>query len=369
MLAVGSAGPSTAAVESLIADPSGLRVVFQPIVDLARGVAVGYEALSRFPAGAPPEWLDAARAAGRLGELEAVMLRGQLAARGALPPDCFLSVNLSPDALASAAVQEVFAEQASLAATVLEVTEQARVEDYGALLNDLAPARALGALLAIDDAGAGYASLAHITNLRPDFVKLDRGLVDGCDADPVKRAALEMLGVLAGRIDAWVIAEGIERREELDALLALDIPLAQGFHLGRPAPEMTPVPAELTDWLSRMSAWRQTSETVVGLVEAVHTESVESVPDAAIAFLVDPRLETIVLVDAQGRPVRLCQRTGDGAPRAVTVISADDKPGEVLRRALTRPQEVRFDPLVCRDSRGRCAGLVTVERLVGALLR
>ena len=252
---------------------------------------------------------------------------------------------------------------------MLEVTEQAPVEDYGALLDDLAPARALGALLAVDDAGAGYASLAHITNLNPDFVKLDRALVDGCDIDLTKRAALEMLGVLAGRIDAWVIAEGIERREELEALLALEIPLAQGYYLGRPALEMEPVPEELTGWLSRMSAWRQTAETVIGLVETAHTESVETASARAIAFLADPRLETIVLVDGLGRPVSVCQRVGDGAPRPVTVIGADERPAEVLRRALTRPAAVRFDPLVCRDSRGRCGGLVRIERLVNALLR
>ena len=83
---VGTAGPTAASVEALIADPSDLKVAFQPIVDVARGVAVGYEALSRFPGGAPPQWLDAARAAGRIGELEAVILERQLATRDSCRP-------------------------------------------------------------------------------------------------------------------------------------------------------------------------------------------------------------------------------------------------------------------------------------------
>ena len=276
---------------------------------------------------------------------------------------------MSPDALASAPVQELIARQDSLAATVFEITEQAPVDDYDALLADLEPARKLGALLAIDDAGAGYASLSHITHLRPDFVKLDRALVDGCDADLTKRAALEMLGTLAGRIDAWVIAEGIERREELEALMALEMPLAQGYYLSRPGPEMGTIDPELAEWLTRMSAWRHTSETIVALVESVRTEPAGKPSAAAHAYLADPRLETVVFVDEAGRPAGLSVRMGDGTPRPVTVVSADERPAEVLRRALTRDTRVRFDPLVCRDAIGRCVGLVRIERLVEALLR
>ncbi len=157
-------------------------------------------------------WFSAAARVGRAEELEAAVLTRTLAARADLPPNCFASFDVSPHTLLSEPVSAVFATAGSLAATVIEVTEQSAVDDYDALGGALQPLRRRGALIAVDDAGAGYASLSHVTRLRPDFVKIDRGLVSDCDRDEAKLAALEMLGVLAGRIDAWVIAEGIERR-------------------------------------------------------------------------------------------------------------------------------------------------------------
>ncbi len=357
----------------MLADPDVVETAFQPIVDLQRGVVVGYEALARFPgpdAASPPEWFGAARDLGIGDRLEAAVLTGQLRAVGRLPPNTFLSVNVSPDTIGAEAVQHALASAPSLESTVLEVTEQAPVLDYDDLAAALAPARERGATVAVDDAGAGYASLSHVMQLRPEFVKLDRWLITDCDLDPAKLAALEMLGALASRIDAWVIAEGIERPGELEALLDLGIPLAQGYHLSRPGPAMGALRPELFASLIEMQRCREAGVGVAGLIETVPTARADQPNTHGEALLAEPRVMTVVLVDELDRPVGLVRRDGYGGRnrRPVLVVGVDEPPADLLRRALVREAWLRFDPLVCRDGRGRYIGIVAIERLISGLL-
>lgn len=241
------------AVGEVCARPALVRTVFQPIVDIQRGAVSGFEMLARFPAArgaSPPEWFAAAREHGVGDLLEARLLRTGLATREALPPNCFLTVNLSPEAAVSDEVAAVLDEAGRLDLVVIEVTEQSAVEDYGTLGRTLERLRDLGAAIAVDDAGAGYASLQHIMRLRPEFIKLDRELVAGLDTDPPKVALVEAMGSFASRIDAWIVAEGIERRGELDALRALRVPLGQGFGLGRPDASFSAAPGDLLPGLA-----------------------------------------------------------------------------------------------------------------------
>lgn len=103
---------------------------------------------------------------------------------------------------------EIFAAAGDLSRVVLEVTEQTKVADYGALEAALRPVRAAGALVAVDDTGAGYASLRHVLALSPDFVKLDRSLVANLHREPRRAAAVSAIGALAAELDAAVVAEG-----------------------------------------------------------------------------------------------------------------------------------------------------------------
>ena len=130
-------------------------------------------------------------------ELEAALVARGLDARERLPENCFLAVNVGPDALLSDAVGGVLAGR-DLSRLVVEVTEAAPVKDYEAMVRALGVLRDQGAWIAVDDAGAGYASLNHVIRLRPDFVKLDRALVMDVDRDPAKYALVETFGVLAG---------------------------------------------------------------------------------------------------------------------------------------------------------------------------
>lgn len=216
----------------------GVRAVFQPIVNLASLEVGGYEALSRFNAasgGTPEQWFDAADVAGLAPELEIHAIRKAISHAYQLPNKAFLSVNASPETL----LREEFSELIGGlhgASLVVEVTEHAAVEDYEPLQRAIDRLRRDGVRLAIDDAGAGFASLKHIVRLLPEFIKLDLFLIRNIHKDPVKRAVVAgMLGV-ASQIGGKVIAEGVEAAEELRVLVDLGVDWAQGYYLGRPGP-------------------------------------------------------------------------------------------------------------------------------------
>jgi diguanylate cyclase (GGDEF)-like protein len=229
---------------ALIARPDAVRPVFQPIVSLASGEPVGYEALARFDGnpGLPPSWWFAqAHRFGLGAALEAEAVRAALAA-GNRPPGTFLSINLSPSALASAR----FAEQlpGDLRGLVLEITEEERVLDVEGLQRDLDPLRARGARIAVDDAGEGYAGLQQVISMRADIIKLDRALVADVNADPAKVALIGSLVHFARSTGAAICAEGIETLEELRVLIHLGVAYGQGWALGRPGAPWPRVNAE-----------------------------------------------------------------------------------------------------------------------------
>ena len=362
-------GSAWAALVAGACSGEGLTSAYQPIVDVARGVTVGYEALARFeaePRRGPDAWFAAARALGRHAELEAAALRSALAMRSVLPPNCFLTVNVSPDLLTDERVRAVWREQGDLGGVVVELTEQAPITSYAALEGDLAALRAAGALVAVDDAGAGYAGLRHLLVLRPAIIKLDRELVCDVDLDEAKRALVEMVGTFADRIDAWLLAEGIEREGELDVLASLGVPLVQGYHLGRPGPPWTPVAPDVALRLAARQGARVTN-TVQELVEPVPTA--RTLDDAAASFASD-HTQYVVVVDEHTSPVALY--TPDlrhvGAVERGMRVNVHTGVRDALARALTRNGLQRFDPMLCTDGAGRFLGVVRIERMIRAAL-
>ena len=209
--------------------------VFQPILEIRRRRIVGYEALTRFDNGSNPEVVFAEADAVGLGhELETATLLAALQASAALPRSAWLNLNASPGlVIAGEPLRSIL--DASKRHLVLEVTEHTAIEDYSVFREAMA---ALGpnVRLAVDDAGAGFASLRHILELRPAFVKLDRWLVAGLESDDARQAMIVGLRHFARATGCRLIAEGIETEGELAVLKALDIPLGQGYLLGRPVP-------------------------------------------------------------------------------------------------------------------------------------
>jgi EAL domain-containing protein (putative c-di-GMP-specific phosphodiesterase class I) len=225
-------------VSAAIADPASVRIAFQPIVSLRGRAVAGYEALARFAADVPPAGLFAAAArAGLDGELEAMAIRRARAEADTarLPAGSFLAVNVSPSLLTHPAVAASLA--GDLGRVVIELTENERVLDYPSLNAALAGYRARGARIAVDDAGAGYASMRHVTELRPDLVKLDAGLIRGLHDSATQQAFLRAASAFVAEIGATVVAEGVEDPEDLAIIASSDVPiLVQGFAIADPGP-------------------------------------------------------------------------------------------------------------------------------------
>lgn len=224
------------AIEATITDGT-FTLVTQPIVDLARGTVVGYEALTRFggTAPSPTHWFAVADRLGLGAELSARVLRRQLDLREHLPRGRFLAINISPLQLATTPVQQALAAP-SLAGLVLELTDHGQVHDLPALRSRIDALRDRGARIALDDAGAGYAGLQALLELEPDVVKFDRSLVDNVQHDEAKRALIASTAAVLRGLDTWLVAEGIESALELEVLARLGVPLGQGYLLGPPAP-------------------------------------------------------------------------------------------------------------------------------------
>lgn len=216
----------------------GLSVAVQPIVDLRNGEVHAFEALARFDADAskgPLHWFSLADELGARDELERACLRAALQLLPELPGGAQLSVNLSAPVLLDPRTLELLVQQRDLSRLIVEVTEEALVASDSQLQSAIGPVLARGARLAVDDMGAGYSGLRQVTAVRPHYLKIDRSLIQGIDGHPERAALVGALAGYAQRVGSLLVAEGVETAAELSELLALGVPLAQGFHLSRPA--------------------------------------------------------------------------------------------------------------------------------------
>ena len=216
----------------------GVWMVFHPIVDLETRDEIGVEALARFgsiPVKPPDQWFADATAL-ELG-LQLRAPDGEGGARGA-PEDPGRRVPRRSTARITRPESPELADRLDGVEKriVLEITEHEAIEDYGALAEALAPLRERGLRVAVDDVGAGYASLRHALQLAPDMVKMDISLTRGIDRDAGRRALATALISFAGETNMTIVAEGIETAGELHALRELGVRYGQGFYLARPAP-------------------------------------------------------------------------------------------------------------------------------------
>ena len=221
-------------VRRLLSADDAVVAAFQPIVDLATGEVAGYEALARFPsdpASRPPNvWFAQAHRCGLGVQLEARAATVALRQRAVAPG--YVAVNISPMALRD---DDLRAQLPSdLTGVLIEITEHELVADGERLQATLDDLRARGARIAVDDAGAGYAGLRQLMILRPDVIKLDRGLVEDVATDHAKQALVECFVRFAERTDAAVCAEGIEALDDLLVLARLGVGYGQGYVLARP---------------------------------------------------------------------------------------------------------------------------------------
>lgn len=232
-----------------------IRPVYQPIVDLATGLVIGFEGLSRPTPGSgfadPGSMFNAAEAVGRTVELDLACLHAVIAGARQMPTDQMLTINVSPrtveaphfsaDALMSLLSRYAIAPER----VVVELTERESVEDLTRLQANLGGLQRRGLRVAADDVGAGNAGLRLLSQMRFDIVKIDLSLVQEGTERNSSRAVLRSLLELAARWQAYVIAEGIETASQLRMVRELGIAAGQGFLLARPMPDPNLVSVDL----------------------------------------------------------------------------------------------------------------------------
>jgi EAL domain-containing protein (putative c-di-GMP-specific phosphodiesterase class I) len=228
-----------------------VELAVQPVV-LADGSLVGLEVLSRFGAElCPPDVVfAAARELGAAQGLERMVLSKAVATLlPLLPAGCALGLNATPTGVLHLAQHPAAADFPGLAQLVLEITEHDAVENYEELRDCLRPLRDRGLRIAIDDAGAGYASLHHIIELEPDMLKIDRSIIDGLAGDRSRRGVVRSFVGLAQDIGALVCAEGVEQLDDLTAAIELGVHAAQGYLIARPTTDHS----QIATWATQAS--------------------------------------------------------------------------------------------------------------------
>jgi EAL domain-containing protein (putative c-di-GMP-specific phosphodiesterase class I) len=366
-------GGSDAPVSHLIDRRGRCRLAYEPVADLARGVICGYEALARFPEAMSPErWRDEARERKLEPDLDAFVVDSVLAARESLPDDCFLSFNIHPQTLLRDPVQRVLERAGRLDRLVVELCPRVPLVHEAQLETAVRRLRDAGATIAVDDVGSGTGTLRQIAAVRPEFVKLDAALVSGLHRDDAKLVIVDTIGHLASQLDAWVVAQGVTQVEELDALIGLGAPLAQGPLIGVRTKTLTRIGFALSAYVRDRGAAATEPGALVALLErpqALERDSTQQ--ERARVFAQEPALLHVPLVDARRRPIAMLEREatvrGEEPHAEVLVVAPSSRVPEVARRAMLRPPATRFHPVVCCDAQGRYVGIVRVERLVAVL--
>jgi EAL domain-containing protein (putative c-di-GMP-specific phosphodiesterase class I) len=226
----------TAALKGVLHDGS-VYVDFHPIVLAETGEIFGYEALARgVPRNlrSPEVMFEVAAEADLVWELSRLCrARALSGAKDLLRGDQLLFVNVDPHDFADPGFGVL--DSIDPRRIVLEITERTAIKDYPKFRERLRSFRERGFRFAVDDAGSGYAGLGSIANLEPDFIKLDISLINSIDTNFIKQNLVETMVGFAKEQGAMVIAEGIERVEELETVKRIGVPLVQGFLLHHPA--------------------------------------------------------------------------------------------------------------------------------------
>jgi EAL domain-containing protein (putative c-di-GMP-specific phosphodiesterase class I) len=375
-------------VRAILNGERSFSMRFQSIANVFGPRVVGYEMLTRFdvPANIGPDQIFLeADAVGLGAELEVLILARAFKEMRRVPRDCFVTVNVSPHLLCQPILRAVF--DRDLSGVVVELTEHVRIVDIDALRDSLTWLRARGALIAMDDAGSGYAGLQMLTQVRPDIVKLDRELVSGIDTDEVKALMCASFGDFVGRLNGWLLAEGVETQAELARVVQIGVPLVQGWVIGRPTLQPEPLRADLAEWLRSYGESRRVQadsltmlmDPVLIQTELSHPASNDSSSDAGFSSW--DMLAEAVVADASMASTAICVvgpnleirrvLVKDSGGWRVLVMSMVAHPEEGIRevavRAINRPIETRFDPVICVNENREPVGIIRMERIINFL--
>lgn len=299
---------------------------FQPLINLQTGEITAYEALSRGPAGSPLHTPDklftAAYDCNMLIKLEHVCREKALTTAAALQLQGNLFININPDVVKDPNFKGGITKAMLLDTNqdpekiVLEITERTAITDFASFRHSISHYRRQGFSIAIDDAGAGYSSLQSIAELHPEYIKIDRSLIENIDQSRLKQALLASMVDFAHSIKAKVIAEGIETRAELAELIRQGADWGQGFLIARPSPNPpASLPADLAAFIAQQNMEKDRSNTLndaygmtIGeIVQYAPTVSPDTLVSNVEELFADEYNHGVIVVDGQ-KPIGLLMK-------------------------------------------------------------
>ena len=298
-----------------------LNAVFQPIVDLHFDQVHGYEALIRGPSDStlhsPLALFDTAHKNNLMSELEYACQQTSCRSFKAQNGQGKLFLNVSPMGLMEsccnqAAINKIL-DQLQIPAdrVVIEVSEQYPLEDYNLIREVTNHFRELGFQIAIDDLGAGYAGLRSWSEIRPEYVKIDRHFINHINEDPVKREFVRSIQEIATELDCKVVAEGIETEEELNTIRLLGIRFGQGYLLGRPEAALASEAQVVSKLKQSQSPSKRVERMSMPISDLAQNSPVVS-PDLSMSEVFELLSKNIQLgclpVIEQGKPVGMIER-------------------------------------------------------------
>lgn len=371
--------------------------VFQPIVDLSRGEIAGFESLCRPKAGGrfanAGEMFDWAEKNHALWPLEEITRAASLEAASEWPAGTQLFVNTSPEVFADSRFGDTILRMVratrglSPGRVVLEITERSEQQHVAGLEEQVRRVRSYGFQIAIDDVGAGTSGLNRIMALRPNWLKLDRELVDGVQADRVRQNLIRFFLHFARLSGVQLVAEGIERESDLATLIELGVPFGQGYYLGRPGSREQTLDPELSEWLRRRwtaadaARFRDPQRVRVARFArpAETAAAIKPVREVAGTLLRQLSLPGVAVTDGK-RYLGWCERehvlraacdAQSSQPIGFLVgsdpltASIDTTVADAMDIALSRDDRAIHTPLVLTDN-GQIAGMLTVRDLLHA---
>lgn len=375
---------------------------YQPILDFRTGDIHGWEALSRGPQGSPFEspfmMFEMAEQLGSLFSLERICRKKAIENLGPILKQQRLFLNIHPKTMADPSftpgrtMQLLDAAGLRAENVVFEITERHSIQDFSLFYRTLDHYRNQGFQIALDDTGAGYSGLSTIADLQPEYIKLDKALIDNIHRDPVKRALVETIVTFADKIGSKIIAEGIETRDQALCLLDINVHFGQGFFLSypkNPRPELAPHCKELNS-LNDMTRKAITCSIPIGEVAEAPYSVEESflVAEAQDFFKNNVQFPCIVVSTEQDVPKGLVmeyhlnrqlssqygialffKRPLSSVMDESPLIVDENMPVEqAARLAMARETLKAYDDVIV-TRKGKLYGVVSVQKLLNTLAK
>ncbi|MCL2222956.1 MAG: EAL domain-containing protein [Oscillospiraceae bacterium] len=382
-----------------------VKPVYQPIVSLSDGQIFGYEALSRICGNGLSMTVEnmfrAAEKSNRVWELES--LCREKALKGAMNIDSSkkLFINVNPNIMHDESFKNGFTKNRieeyglNFDNVIFEITERVAISDTAAFLNSIDHYKQQNYKIAIDDVGAGYSGLSVISQVKPDFIKLDMSLIRDIDKDETKQLLCKALVDFGTNAEIKIIAEGVETEEELETLIKLDVGYCQGYFLCVPHEvflELAPDKLEIIEkcttkkylektkssiypiigYLSKNGICFSPNETAENVYEAMKlnpgaSEFTVIKDNTAVGFMTKTRLNEI-LGGRYGFTLFSKKLLGELMNRDFLRVNYNMPINQVSALAMQRPYEQLYDPIVVEKG-NIYSGTVTVKDLLESCMK